>query len=240
MSGTPVEGSGEGLAGGSAGRSAGRDAGGPAGRSVDPVGRSGPTAVPHTPVEDVFGLLTGVFVASLGLFLIKSAGAVTGGTAGLALLVSYAAPVPFAVLFLVINLPFFALAVTKKGWRFTLRSLVCVAAVSGLTLLHGDQLGLERLGDAYGVLAGNLLSGIGLLVLFRHGASLGGFNTVALILQERMGIRAGYVQMALDVAVVVASLTVVPPATVLLSAIGAVVLNFVLALNHRPGRYLGY
>jgi hypothetical protein len=38
---------------------------------------------------------------------------------------------------------------------------------------------------------------------------------------------------------VVASLLVVPPRTVLLSVIGSVALNMVLAVNHRPGRYLG-
>jgi hypothetical protein len=32
---------------------------------------------------------------------------------------------------------------------------------------------------------------------------------------------------------------VVPPATVLLSVIGSVALNMVLAVNHRPDRYLG-
>jgi hypothetical protein len=33
---------------------------------------------------------------------------------------------------------------------------------------------------------------------------------------------------------------VVPPGGVLLSAAGAAVLNVVLALNHRPGRYTGH
>ena len=62
----------------------------------------------------------------------------------------------------------------------------------------------------------------------------------ALLAQERLGWRAGYVQLGFDVAVVLLALTVVPPAGVLLSAAGAVVLNTVLAMNHRPGRYLGH
>ncbi|MGO2823999.1 MAG: YitT family protein, partial [Brachybacterium alimentarium] len=59
----------------------------------------------------------------------------------------------------------------------------------------------------------------------------------ALILQERAGLRAGYVQMALDVAVILLSLLVLNIPQVLLSALGGVILNVVLALNHRPGRY---
>jgi uncharacterized membrane-anchored protein YitT (DUF2179 family) len=89
------------------------------------------------------------------------------------------------------------------------------------------------------VVAGNLLAGTGLLILFRHGASLGGFNVFALLTQEKLGWRAGYVQMILDVAVVLSSFLVVAPDVVALSALGAVVLNIVLAFNHRPGRYMG-
>jgi uncharacterized membrane-anchored protein YitT (DUF2179 family) len=62
---------------------------------------------------------------------------------------------------------------------------------------------------------------------------------LAIWLQERRGIRAGLFQLVVDATVVVASLFVVPPRTILLSVVGAVALNMVLAVNHRPGRYLG-
>ena len=81
--------------------------------------------------------------------------------------------------------------------------------------------------------------GIGLLILFRHRACLGGLNVLAIWLQERRGVRAGVFQLVVDALVVVASLFVVPPSTILLSVVGAVALNMVLAVNHRPGRYLG-
>jgi len=193
----------------------------------------------HSAVEDVLGILTGTLLASFGLFLLKASAAVTGGTAGLALLLSYAVPVPFGVFFFAINVPFFALALWKKGWNFTLRTVVAVALVSAFSSLHPYALGIEHLNPVYGVLFGNLVIGVGLIVLFRHKASLGGFNILALLLQERLGWRAGYVQMVFDVTVVVAAITVVSPVNVALSAAGAIVLNLVLALNHRPGRYLG-
>lgn len=195
--------------------------------------------VPHSRLEDLLGLATGVFLASLGVYLIKSCGAVTGGTAGLSLLVSYATGVGFEWMFLLVNVPFFALALWQKGWAFTAKSLLCVAAVSWATTGQAAMLGLDSLDKGYGVVAGNLLAGVGILVLIRHHASLGGFNVLVLLLQERLGWRAGYVQMGLDVAVVGASALVVPPSIVLLSALGAVVLNIVLAFNHRPGRYMG-
>jgi uncharacterized membrane-anchored protein YitT (DUF2179 family) len=200
---------------------------------------SAPIAPPHSLGEDALGLITGVFVASLGIYFIQTSGAVTGGTAGLSLLLSYATGVGFGWLFVLINLPAFAVAAWTKGIGFTVRSLGCVVGVSLATRLQADMLGLESLDRTYGVVAGNLLAGAGLLILFRHGASLGGFNVFALLMQEKFGLRAGYVQMGLDVAVVLASLLVVGAGVVALSALGAVVLNIVLAFNHRPGRYMG-
>lgn len=197
------------------------------------------TVIRHSILENVLGIVTGAFTVSLGLFLLTTSAAVTGGTAGLALLLSYAGVLPFGALFLMVNIPFFALAVWKKGWDFTLRTIVAVALVSALSYLHPWALGRLDPDPLYAVLAGNMLAGVGLLILFRHKASLGGFNILALILQERLNWRAGYVQMALDTAVVLAAFAVVAPSTVLLSAVGAVLLNLVLALNHRPGRYLG-
>lgn len=194
--------------------------------------------VPHTLLEDALGYVTSIVVTSLGLYLIQSVGAVTGGTAGLSLLVSYWTGLPFEVLFVLVNLPFFGLALSKKGVGFTLRSLGCVIAVSAMTRVHADLLPLDGLDTIYGVVAGNLLVGLGLLVIFRHGASLGGFNVLALLLQERLDLRAGYVQMGLDLSVILLALFVVSPVTVALSAVGAVVLNIILAFNHRPGRYL--
>jgi uncharacterized membrane-anchored protein YitT (DUF2179 family) len=196
-------------------------------------------APPHTRKENLLGLVTGVYVVSLGVYFIQTCGAVTGGTAGLSLLLSYATPLGFGWLFVLINLPAFAVAAWQKGALFTARSLACVVGVSLATRLQAEMLGLDSLDRVYGVVAGNLLAGAGLVILFRHGASLGGFNVLALLAQERLGLRAGYVQMALDVAVVLAAFLVVDPDVVALSALGAVVLNIVLAFNHRPGRYLG-
>ncbi|GII99711.1 putative 5xTM membrane YitT family protein [Sediminihabitans luteus] len=199
-----------------------------------------PADLKHSLLEDALGILTGTFVVSLGLFLLHSVGAVTGGTAGLSLLLGYTVDVPFGVLFALVNLPFFLLAISKKGWDFTIRSGISIAIVSTLSSLHPAMFGDLELPTAYGVLAGNVLAGVGLLILFRHRSSLGGFNIVALILQERAGLRAGYVQMVLDGLVVLASFAVVDPGTVLISAGGAVLLNLILAMNHRPGRYQGY
>ena len=85
---------------------------------------------------------------------------------------------------------------------------------------------------------GGLLMGAGMLILFRHRASLGGLNVLVLYLQERFGWRAGRIQMALDCAIVLCSFAVVEWWYTALSVLGAVVLNQTLATNHRAGRYM--
>ena len=194
----------------------------------------------HGRVEDAFGMLSGTFVASLGIYLLHSAHAVTGGTAGLSLLISYGTGLSFSTVYVLVNLPFLLLALRRKGWDFTLRTLVSIVLVSAFALLHPLAMPESRLNGPYAVVVGNLLAGVGMLILFRHRSSLGGLNTLALLAQERFGWRAGYVQLALDATIIVSSLSIVSPAVVALSAAGAVVLNLVLALNHRPGRYLGH
>ncbi|MCR2784864.1 MULTISPECIES: YitT family protein [unclassified Microbacterium] len=196
-------------------------------------------ATEHSVAEDVLGMLSGTFAASFGLYLLNASEAVTGGTAGLSLLLGFATGWPFWLLFAVINVPFAVLAVWKRGWAFTARTVIAIGLVSSFSVVHERLFTIEYLDPVYGALAGNLMAGIGLLIVFRHGGSLGGFNVIALILQDATGFRAGWTLMIFDLLVVVAGLLVVPWPNVVLSALGAVLLNLVLALNHRPGRYIG-
>lgn len=193
----------------------------------------------HTRVEDVVGILTGTFVASLGLHLLGASGAVTGGTAGLALLLGYATGWAFPIVFAVVNLPFAALAIWKKGWSFTIRTFAAIGLVSLFTFLHEQLLTFDEVQPIYGTIGGNLLAGVGLLVLFRHRSSLGGVNIIALVIQDHSGFRAGWTQMIFDVVIIAAALFVLPWPSVIMSAMGAAVLSAVLVLNHRPGRYIG-
>lgn len=198
-----------------------------------------PGPVRHSWFEDAQALFTAALFVSLGYGLLKQAHLLSGGTAGMALLLTRLTPFSFGQLFVALNLPFFWLAVRQMGWAFTVKTFITIGAVS----LAADRLQLvmafERVEPLYAAVMGGSCIGIGLLILFRHQACLGGLNVLAIWLQERRGVRAGVFQLVVDSLVVVASLFVVPPTTVLLSVVGAVTLNMVLAVNHRPGRYLG-
>jgi uncharacterized membrane-anchored protein YitT (DUF2179 family) len=193
----------------------------------------------HTNFEDAQALVTGTLFVALGIAMYARVGLLTGGTAGLAFLVHYATGWRFGAVFFVINLPFAGFALRAMGTRFTVKTFVAVALLSAFTELAPRVVRFDWLQPAYAAVMGGFLIGAGLLILFRHQASLGGLNVLVLWLQQRYGWRAGKVQMALDCLIVVAALAIVEPAMVALSVLGAVAMNLVVAVNHKPGRYLG-
>jgi uncharacterized membrane-anchored protein YitT (DUF2179 family) len=211
--------------------------GAPEGPTEAAATTSGP--VRHSWVEDVVATLIGTYIASLGVVLLHTGEAVTGGTAGLSLLLSYATGQSFALLFLAVNVPFLALGVWKRGVGFGVRTLISIVLVGLWTELHPLMIEIVRIDRVHGAVTGNLLIGLGMLILFLHNASMGGLNTLALLAQDLLGLRAGYVQLAFDIVIITAALTVTEPAVVAASALGAALLNLVLIMNHRPGRYVG-
>ena len=196
-------------------------------------------AAPHSALEDAQALVFAAAFASLGVAFLRHAGLVTGGTAGIALLLARALPFSFGKIYFVLNLPFFWLGVRQLGWRFTGKTFAAIGLFSLASDHLGDAVRLAQLAPPYAALMGGALVGMALLMLFRHDASLGGLNILSVYLQRRHGVRAGAFQMVVDAAIVVASFFVVSPATLALSVLGAVALNLVIAVNHRPGRYLG-
>lgn len=192
----------------------------------------------HRLYEDVLALLLGTMVVSLGVMLYSESVLVTGSTAGAALLIEHATGIGFGVIFFAINLPFYWLAFKRMGPAFTIKTFIAVGLVSVFSKLMPMWIDFSMLNPIFAAIAGGALMGIGLLMLFRHRAGLGGINILALFLQEHLGIRAGYFQLAVDLVILACAFLTLPFDKVLLSILGAVVLNLIIALNHRPGRYL--
>ena len=193
----------------------------------------------HSAFEDAQAIVTGALFIALGVAMFARAGLLTGGTAGLAFLIHYATGWRFGVVFFVINVPFYFLALRTMGRAFTLKTFCAIAALSLFSELMPLVVRFDYLQPVYAGVMGGCLIGAGLLMLFRHRASLGGINVLVLVLQERHGWRAGKVQMAIDCLIVLAAFALVEPWLIAISVLGAVALNLVVAVNHRPGRYLG-
>ena len=192
----------------------------------------------HRPYEDFMAIATGTLFVSVGVYLFKFSGLLTGGTAGVAFLIHYATGWNFGLVFFLINLPFYGLALKRMGKPFTLKTFGAVASLAVLSNVLPSAVTLSAVNPFFTPIFGGLLIGTGMLILFRHRSSLGGFNVLVLYLQERFGWRAGVLQMGLDCAIVLGAFAVTDWRHIALSILGAVVMNQTLATNHRAGRYL--
>lgn len=191
----------------------------------------------HSPLDDIQGLVVGTLFLALSISFFRDAGMLTGGTAGLAFLIHYAFDLPFGIVFFAINLPFYVFALRALGREFTLKTFCTVLLLSVCTEWLPSLLSIAHVDPIFAAVMGGLLAGTGLLMLIRHRSSLGGVGVLALYLQQRKGWRAGWVQMAADCVIMALALLAVDPRLVGLSVLGAVAVNFVIAVNHRSGRY---
>lgn len=197
-----------------------------------------PDSPHYTAVEDAQGLLVASAEAALGIHLLRAAGLVTGGTAGFALVLSYLGGWSFGLVFFIINIPFFALAFYARGASFFVKSLATVSLVSVMAEALKPMLEIGYIHPGVAAVLFGVSAGVGLLGLFRHSGSLGGMSIIALILQDRFGFRAGYTQLIHDGLLFAFAAFVLPPERVAWSLLGAVVLNAVIAFNHRRDWYV--
>lgn len=151
-----------------------------------------------------------------------------GGVTGAATLLNYAFGLPIGTMILVINLPLLLAAWRKCGAGFTLRTLIVTvlssviidAAAPFLPAFRGDMI--------LTALFGGVLAGLGLGLIYMRGATTGGSEIVARLLERRLRhLPIGRLILLVDTVVVAVSALVYRQ---LESALYALVLIFVSSL----------
>ena len=188
--------------------------------------------------EDALAIGLGTLFVAFGMALYAKTMLLVGGTAGLGLLLQYVTGWGFWVTFSVLNLPFYILSLKRLGRAFTIRTFIAVSLVSLFMKLTSGWVDIARVDPVYAALFGGAITGTGLLMLFRHRAGLGGFHILAIWLQDRFNIRAGWFLMGVDLCILAVASSILTLEQLALSVLGTGLLNLILALNHKPGRYL--
>lgn len=172
----------------------------------------------------LYGLSVNLFTASNDF--------VPGGVTGIAMLIHYGWPqAPIGLLILLINIPLLLLAWWRIGRGFAVRT----ALVTVLSSLLIDSMGLlpfiqpfvaaDAGGKILAAVFGGVLMGAGLGIIFSRGATTGGSEVVARLLEKRLPhVPIGRLLLAVDALVVGASILVYRQ---LESALYATILIFV-------------
>jgi uncharacterized membrane-anchored protein YitT (DUF2179 family) len=197
-----------------------------------------PKSVSHSLFDDVQAILLASLFMSVGVALFTQQEFLIGGTAGVAFLGSYASSWSFGQLFFVINIPFYGLALWRLGWFFTLKTFFAVGLVSILSDWIPLWIVIDSSIPLFAAIFGGSMMGAGLLMLFRHKASLGGLNILSLYLSKYHNVNAGRFQMVVDVIIIILAIYIVDIWATIYSVIAAICMNAVLATNFKKGRYL--
>ncbi|MGJ7485886.1 YitT family protein [Variovorax sp. LT2P21] len=181
----------------------------------------------------------GIFFCAVGIGLLHRGGMITGGIAGLSLLVALFAHQPVGALVWVLNVPFVAFAFAAMGRGFGAKTLVVSAVLGASIEFVSRSLNVSEISSAFSAIGGGTLLGTGILFLARHNASLGGTGAVVLWLQKRYGLNAGVSQLGIDAVLFIVASALLPWPTVVWSLLGTLAMNAMVIVWHKPGRYHG-
>lgn len=124
------------------------------------------------------------------------------------------------------------------GLQLVLKTVAAIGLVSFFAELNPSFFSLENINPIYASLIANIILGVSFLILFRHKSSMGGINLLAMFMNEKYGISVGKFQMFVDISILIASAFFVDFNLLMISIMGAVVLNMIIAMNHRKDRYV--
>uniref|UniRef100_A6W0Q7 YitT family protein n=1 Tax=Marinomonas sp. (strain MWYL1) TaxID=400668 RepID=A6W0Q7_MARMS len=181
-------------------------------------------------------IIEGCLLVALGLHILNSAGLLISGTAGAGMILLRVTDLSFGQLFFLLNIPFYLLAWYTLGRDFTLRTFASVSLLSLLSELMKHYVALSMHPLLSGALGG-LLVGFGLIILFRHNASLGGLNILSVYLERRFGVHASKTTLVADITVLMAAVVFLDWGHLAYSLLAFLLLSSVVGRYHRPPKW---
>jgi uncharacterized membrane-anchored protein YitT (DUF2179 family) len=150
------------------------------------------------------GIALGALIFALGLnFFIVANNLAEGGFTGLALLIHYLTKWPIGSVLLTLNIPLFLIGWKCWGKQFLFKTMLGVLSVSVAIDLTGSfQFKSDDL--LLVALYGGTLSGLGLGLVLRSGATTGGVDIIARLIYEKTGFSMGKTIFVFDLFIIAA------------------------------------
>ena len=131
----------------------------------------------------------------------------TGGTAGLAIVLSNVLPLSVGLLMLLINIPLLLVSLKYLGKKFAIKTIICIAFIVLFVELLTKTLRLPSFSNdlMLATLYGGLSVGLGLGLIFKGGSSAGGGTILAKIISSKTSMKTSTVILILDALVVLSA-----------------------------------
>lgn len=146
-------------------------------------------------LRKILGLTVGaiIYSAGLNLFLIPNH-IIDGGVTGISLLVQALTGVPFSVLIVVLNLPFFYLGYKRLGAGLAVSATYAIVILS-LCSSYFEQLKPATTDPFLSTIFGGIIIGIGVGIVIKSGGSTDGTEIVAIWMDNRTSFSVGEIIM---------------------------------------------
>lgn len=154
-------------------------------------------------------ILAGSVLLSLGVvWFLTPNQLLTGGTAGLSLLLHYVTAFTIGTIMIAINIPLLIVGVKYLGKMFAIRTVITLLLISVLIdtfmeVLHVKAFVLDTI---LASLFGGIFIGIGLALVIKGNSSAGGSTIIAKIVASKMEMKAGQVLLIIDSLIVLSAL----------------------------------
>jgi len=154
-------------------------------------------------------IISGSFILALavvGFFLPNQM--VTGGTAGLALLLHYITPLTIGSLIALINLPLLVLGSRYLGKMFAIRTVITIVLISLFIDFLAQIIKLEPfiLDTILSSIFGGIFIGLGLALVIKGNSSAGGSTIIAKIISSKTEIKPAQVILVIDTIIILSAL----------------------------------
>lgn len=141
--------------------------------------------------KKAIGLTAGaaIYSAGLNLFLIPN-NVIDGGVTGISLLVQALTGIPFSILIVLLNLPFFIIGYRRLGKRVTVYSIYAIVVLS-LCSSYLESLPAATNDPFLSTIFGGIIMGIGVGIVIKSGGSTDGTEIVAIMMSGRSSFSVG-------------------------------------------------
>lgn len=155
-------------------------------------------------IKDLLWYILGSFIYSLAVTMFLSSNEISpGGLTGIATIFNFLFKIPTGITVFVLNIPILILGFIKFGGKFIINSTIVTGMCSLTLTITENFLPIFKGEKILAAIFGGCLLGLGISIIMLHGATTGGVDIIAKLINRRYRhLTVGKIILSMDVAVI--------------------------------------